>query len=244
MQFKTAAENTMAFYFDKPAGFVFKAGQYVDMTLVAPPETDAEGDTRTFSIASAPHEPELMFATRMRDTAFKRVLKTVPINTEVEATNASGSLTLHHDATRPAIFIAGGIGITPFRSIILDATQRKLPHRITLLYSNRRTEDAAFLDELREAEKQNEKFALIATFTKPTPPGTEPHTNILKNVSMSSGVETGHITAETMKKYAPDLAASIYYIAGSPAFVEAMRQMLDTAGVDGNNVRSEDFAGY
>src|ERR1043166_4970608 len=71
------AERTMAFHFEKPAGWTFKAGQYIDMTLLEPPETDAEGHTRGFSIASAPHEGTIMVATRMRDTAFKRVLKTL-----------------------------------------------------------------------------------------------------------------------------------------------------------------------
>src|SRR5215471_20968555 len=65
------AEGTMAFHFDKPAGFEFRAGQSLDWSLINPPETDAEGNTRAFSIASAPFDPDLMIATRMRDTAFK-----------------------------------------------------------------------------------------------------------------------------------------------------------------------------
>ncbi|MFY9610772.1 MAG: hypothetical protein WAU45_19440 [Blastocatellia bacterium] len=72
------AEGTAAFYFEKPEGFQFKAGQFLRFTLIDPPETDAEGDSRTFSIASAPHEEDLMIATRMRDTAFKRVIKSMP----------------------------------------------------------------------------------------------------------------------------------------------------------------------
>src|ERR1035441_528711 len=70
------AERTIAFRFEKPTNWTFKAGQCLDMTLLDPSETDAEGNTRTFSIASAPHEDTLMVATRMRDTAFKRALKT------------------------------------------------------------------------------------------------------------------------------------------------------------------------
>jgi ferredoxin-NADP reductase len=77
------ADGTMAFHFEKPEGFVFKAGQFGDFTLIDPIETDAEGDIRGFSLASAPYEADLMFATRMRDTAFKRVLKTMEIGTEV-----------------------------------------------------------------------------------------------------------------------------------------------------------------
>src|SRR6266496_6805757 len=65
------AEGTIAFHFEKPTGFDFKPGQSADLTLPNPPETDAEGNVRTFSIASAPFEDQLMFATRMRDTAFQ-----------------------------------------------------------------------------------------------------------------------------------------------------------------------------
>ena len=73
------ADGTMAFHFEKPGGFAFKAGQFGDITLINPIETDAEGNTQGFSLASAPYEADLMFATRMRDTAFKRVLKTMGI---------------------------------------------------------------------------------------------------------------------------------------------------------------------
>src|ERR1041384_6875639 len=77
------AEGTMAFHFEKPEGFVYKAGQFADYTLINPAETDAEGNMRGFSLASAPYEDFLMFATRIRDTAFKRVLKTIDLGTEL-----------------------------------------------------------------------------------------------------------------------------------------------------------------
>jgi ferredoxin-NADP reductase len=85
-----AAEGTTAFHFEKPSGFSFKAGQSADVTLTDPPEADAEGNTRTFSIASPSFENELVFATRMRDTAFKRSLKKVPLATAVQIGSATG----------------------------------------------------------------------------------------------------------------------------------------------------------
>src|SRR5712691_8249693 len=126
------AERTTAFRFEKPSNWTFKAGQALDMTLLDPPETDAEGNTRTFSIASAPHEDTLMVATRMRDTAFKRVLKTLPAGSTVKIEGPSGDLTLHNNAKRAAVLLAGGIGITPFRSMVCRAAIEKLPHRIFL----------------------------------------------------------------------------------------------------------------
>ncbi len=78
------AEGTMAFHFEKPPGFDFRPGQSANLTLLNPPETDSEGNVRTFSVASAPFEDQLMFATRMRDTAFKRSLMKVPLGTAVK----------------------------------------------------------------------------------------------------------------------------------------------------------------
>src|ERR1700720_2521382 len=159
---KEVAEGTMAFRFEKPSGWTFKAGQYLDMTLTDPSETDAEGNIRTFSIASGPHEETLMVATRMRDTAFKRELERMPLGSAVKIEGPSGDLTLHNDAKRTAVFLAGGIGITPFRSMVFRAATEKLPHRIFLFYSNRRPEDAPFLDELEALEKENLNYKLIA----------------------------------------------------------------------------------
>ena len=99
------AEGTMAFHFEKPSGFTFKAGQSADVTLVDPPDTDAEGNTRTFSIASPPFENELVFTTRMRDTAFKRSLKNAALATEVKIGSAAGSFTLHKNQAKPAVFL-------------------------------------------------------------------------------------------------------------------------------------------
>ncbi len=120
------AERTMAFRFEKPPGWSFEAGQFIDLTLIDPPESDAEGNTRSFTIASAPEEEGIMVATRMRDSAFKRMLERAPTGTEVRIEGPFGRLTLHKDASRPAVFLAGGIGITPFRSILVHAARAKL----------------------------------------------------------------------------------------------------------------------
>src|SRR5215813_14574706 len=120
---RDVAEGTMAFHLQKPPGFQFKAGQYMNVTLIDPPETDAEGNTRSFSIASAPFEADLVVTTRMRDTAFKRVLRTLSLKSEVRISGPFGSFTLHADASRAAVFLVGGIGITPFRSMILQAAK-------------------------------------------------------------------------------------------------------------------------
>jgi ferredoxin-NADP reductase len=226
------AEGTMAFHFAKPADFQFRAGQSVDITLLNPSETDAEGNTRAFSIASAPSDADLMIATRMRDTAFKRVLRRSALPLEVKIEGPSGSFVLHKKAEKPAVFLAGGIGITPFVSIIRQAAHDKTPHQLYLFYSNRRPEDTAFLDLLSEAAKQNPNFHLIATMTE-----------MGKSHREWKG-ETGFINKDMLAKHLPSLQGPIYYLAGPPAMVAAMRRMLTEAGVDEDDIRTEEFSGY
>ena len=226
------AERTMAFRFEKPPGWTFQAGQFLDLTLVAPSETDAEGDSRAFSIASGPQEDTLMVATRLRDTAFKRVLQTVPLGTAVKLAGPSGTLTLHPDVTRAAVFLAGGIGITPFRSMLLRAAQAHLPQRIVLFYSNRRPEDAPFLDELQALGATNPYFTLIASMTE-----------MGKSQRPWHG-ETGQINASMLARYLKNAGAPIYYIAGPPGMVKGLHAMVRAAGVDKADIRAEEFGGY
>ena len=159
------AERTMAFHFRRPSDFTFAAGQALDWTLIDPPETDSEGNVRTFTIASAPSDPDIMFATRLRDTAFKRVVQKLPLGTDLQAEGPDGSFTLHADATRPAVFLTGGIGITPFRSIIRDAIVRKLAHQLWLFYSKNRPEDAAFLGGFEQLAKTTPTLHFVPTMT-------------------------------------------------------------------------------
>ena len=154
------------FHFAKPADFLsIEAGQSIDLTLLSPPETDAEGNTRTFTLASAPFDNDLMITTRMRDTAFKRVMGKASPGLEVKLEGPSGSFVLHRKAERPAVFLAGGIGITPFLSIVRQAVHNKTAHQLYPFYSNRRPEDAAFMEVLADAAKKNPNFHLIPTMT-------------------------------------------------------------------------------
>lgn len=91
------AGGTMAFRFDKPTSFIFTAGQFIDIDLLNPSEKDPAGNTRGFSISSAPYEDTIMVTTRLRDTAFKRVLKIMPLGSQVKIEGPFGNLRLHND---------------------------------------------------------------------------------------------------------------------------------------------------
>jgi ferredoxin-NADP reductase len=226
------ASGTMAFHFQKPKHFTFKAGQFADFTLINPSQTDAEGNTRGFSLASAPYEEELMIATRIRDTAFKRELKTIKPGAEVTMDAPYGSFTLHNNAQIPAVFLTGGIGITPVRSIILQAAYDKLPHKIFVFDSNRRPEETAFLDELREIHNKDPNCIFVGSMTQ------------MKDSKSEWRGELGHVTRMMLMKYLDDLVLPIYYLSGPASMVAAMRKILNESGVNDDNIRTEEFTGY
>lgn len=222
----------MAFYLERPGFFEFIAGQYITVTLLNPLETDEEGSSRCFSIASAPYEKHLMFVTRMRDTTFKRVLKNLPVGSEIKMDGPYGAFYLHKDASRSAVFLIGGIGITPVFSILKNAARKKLPHKLFLFYSNKRPEDAAFLNELRNLEKENPNFKLIPTMTE-----------AVESKILWQG-ETGFINAEMLKKYLPEKISPVYYASGPSQMVKAMRYLLGKIGTGNDNIKLEEFSGY
>jgi len=224
------AEGTMAFRFSKPDGFVFDAGQAISLELIDPPAEDGE-NSRAFSLVSAPFEQELVVATRMRDSAFKRALRALPVGASIGIDGPFGELTLD-GAGRPTVFIAGGIGITPFVSMLRQAAHERSPRRLFLAYSNRRPEDAAFLDELQQFERQNQRFRLMATMT-----------DMSKSAREWRG-ETGYVDADKLQRLVGDIAAPLYYLVGPPAMVAAMQQTLVAAGIAADQVRSEEFYGY
>ena len=144
----------------------------------------------------------------------------------------NGQLVLHDDASRAAALIAGGIAITPFRAMVVDAAHRRLPHRLYLFYSNRRPQDGAFLPELQRLEEVNPSYRLIATMTAPQ-----------KSTRAWAG-ETGLVRRDMLERHLPDLRSPICYFAGPPAMTMAMQQMLEEIGIDGQAMRSEEFYGY
>jgi ferredoxin-NADP reductase len=229
---KAVCAGTTAFYFEKPKGFEFEAGQFADFTLLTPPGSDLRGNTRTLSIASAPYEKNLMVAMRLRATAFKRTLNSLPVGAELLLQGPYGWMTLPRNGARPAVLLAGGIGVTPFRSLIWNAAESLSPRRILLFYSVRVPEEAAFLEELQEMERYNERYMLICTVTQP------------EKVRAPWQGETGRISIEMLSKWIPDLSVPIYYIAGPPGMVTGVRQMLIGSGISEEDIRAEEFAGY
>lgn len=223
------ADGTTAFHFSKPQGFEFQAGQFAEYTLIDPPETDAEGNTRAFSLVHAPFEPNLVAATRMRDTAFKRVLKNMPVGSEIEFDGPYGDFALHTEASTPAVFIVGGIGVTPVRSMIVQASRNITGPRITLLHSSHTPSLMPFRNDFERLARENRSFRYFMTVDEPTE---------------YWGGESGRVNAEMVKRHFPDLFKPIYYLCGPGGMVKSMRKLLMDLNVDEENIRTEEFTGY
>lgn len=226
------AEATARFALDITGqNFAYVAGQHADFTLDNPPYTDPKGNSRIFSFVSSPTDRQkIEITTRLRDSAFKRSLMAIPLGTPVRVANIRGRLTLPDDTARPVAFLAGGIGITPFMSMIRFAAATDSAHTITLFYSNRSRAATAYLAELTELARSRRRFRFVPTLTAETPADW-------------SG-EQGEITIAMLQKHQPDLNQVNWFSAGPPAMVEAMITLLGQAGVAEPNLKSEDFDGY
>lgn len=224
------AEGTMAFCFEKPEGFEFRAGQFADFTLLNPPETDAEGDTRGFSLVHAPFEADLVVATRMRNTAFKRVLKSLPIGTEVKLDAPYGDFTLHKTQTTPAVFLIGGIGVTPVRSMLAQSIHDQTAHTITLLHAGRAPADLPFRADFERFAKENSRIIYVPVASDSAPDDWHG--------------ERGRVDEAMVRKYVSDVTQPICYLSGPEGMVKAMRQLLVGLNVNEDNIRTEEFAGY
>jgi ferredoxin-NADP reductase len=226
------AFGTMAFWFEPDDGyFEFRAGQHVDLVFARPQQGCETDNFRTFSLASCCQEKKsIMIATRMRKTIFKSALQAAALGTKFVVSRARGSFTLHKDVTRPAVFLAGGIGIAPIRSILQHAAQERLGHQLYLFYSNRTTDDAAFLEELESLGAQNHNFIFVPTVTGQR--------------TLGWPYEKGHINHEMLKRYLAGLEGPVYYIAGPSGMVNAMTSLLSSAGVSEDDIKTEEFGDY
>lgn len=230
---QTVAEGTQMFQFEKPQGFVFKPGQAMDLILPGDGDDQDSHRRHTFSIVTAPYEDQLAIATRMRpDSRFKHALAALPDGAPLQIEGPFGSLILHKNPDRAAVLVAGGIGITPCMSMLRHAAHAQGEQELVLLYSNRRPEDTAFLAELQALAQQYPKFRLLATMTD------------MGQSSQPWPGATGLIDAAFIQRATEGLPDPIYYVSGPPALVEAMRDTLEDAGVDEDDIRSEEFLGY
>jgi len=226
------AEGTLEFHFEKPKGFTFKAGQHINIKLSELAHEDGKGPRRTFTLASSPGESELMICTRMTGSGFKKTLAQLDIGSSLEFIGPMGEFTLRAEDTN-VVMIAGGIGITPFRSMLLDLSAERAPSSLSLFYSNRILESAAYHDLFVQLQhSRGWPFNYVPTLTDTGDSGTD-----------WSG-ERRKIDLEFLRHYTADFSSNRFYLCGPPGMVKALTDTLSGAGLDAGDIRSESFWGY
>ena len=228
---REVARDTLMVVFDLLGAEVdYEPGQYFWVTLLDAPYDDEKGVRRHITAVTSPSEQGVLgLATRLRDSAFKRSLAELPEGAEVDVEAPKGSFVLPRESDRPYVFIAGGIGITVFRSMLRYVADEGLPHRVTLLYSNRDRASTAFFDELRDLEQRIPGLDIVFTMTD----------------DAEWEGETRRIDANFVRDHlADDLGGYTYLVAGPPGMVDGVTAALAEAGVPDDHVRADRFSGY
>jgi ferredoxin-NADP reductase len=207
----------------------WRPGQYFWVELLDSPYDDERGPRRHITIATSPTEGRLGLATRLRDTAFKRGLAELAVGDAIEVEEPKGTFSLPEDTEPSYVFVAGGIGITVFRSMLHFVADRALPYRVTLLYSNRDRASTAFLDELTELESRIPGLKVVATMTA-DPDWTG---------------ERRRIDERFLRDHLGDeLGAFTYIVAGPPGMVDGMKELFGGLGLPEEQLIVQGFAGY
>jgi len=217
---KTESPGVESFIFKPAEPLVWKAGQFLHYVLNHS-STDDRGSDRWFTIASAPCEKHVMITTRFdskRSSTFKKTLKALKPGDTIEVSDLDGDFIVS-DPRKEYVFIAGGIGITPFRAILKQAEYEGKKLRVKLIYANRNNV-AAYKKELEAMANRNPNFEIIYIFSP------------------------RRIDKDTVKEFVPDLKKPFFYVSGPEPMVEAIGKMLQQIGVPKKRIKQDWFPGY
>lgn len=229
---KLEGTDIMTFRFAKEEYPDYKPGQFAFFPLDN--VKDAKGPVRHFSLASSPTEDELVISTRIRDTPYKQALSLLAPGAQVKVSKPQGNFTLHDDL-RTVVLLSGGIGVTPFRSMIKYATDKRLSTRIVMFDSNRNAQNILYKNEFDRWARENKNLKVVYTITDDEPNKAD---WAGERGRIDKDMVTRHLTSE-------DRSASTFYICGPPGMLEAMQKLLLTElQIPQERVRVEEFTGY
>jgi ferredoxin-NADP reductase len=223
-----AAGDTYDFIFSARGRFAFQPGQYAEWTLGID-HPDNRGNRRYFTVASAPTEAAVRLGVKFYPTAsaFKRALGAMIPGDQIYASAAAGSFTLPSDRRTKLAFLAGGIGITPFRSMLQDLLDRDERRPIVVLYGNERHTDVAYRGVLDAAEQRLGVLTVYAVESGAT-----------------DNEYPGVIDAHLVRQAIPDFEERVFYVSGPQAMVEAVRDTLRAMGVPRSRIKLDFFPGF
>jgi ferredoxin-NADP reductase/Na+-transporting NADH:ubiquinone oxidoreductase subunit NqrB len=226
------AANTVDFVFHTGRKFSYKPGQYMEWTLPHG-QADLRGSRRFLTLASSPTEPDLRIGVKFYEpgSTFKKALIDMDANTPIVASQIAGDFTLPEDKNKKLAFIAGGIGVTPFRSMVKYLMDTNDPRQVTLLYGANSIADVAYADIFTQATGQ---IGLKTVY-------------VLRDVAGAPGglpARSGMVNAQIIKEEIPDYAERLFYLSGTHVMVEAVRDALGELGVHRSHIKEDFFPGY
>ena len=232
MKFETTVQeiipripNVASFRFPKPLELLYKAGQYFFITI----KSDGKELTKHFSFSSSPTEKNhIEFTKKFTDSEFSAALKKLKSGDWARIDAPYGEFTFEGEHAKIGL-LAGGIGITPLRSICKYCTDKQLDTKITMLYGSRTEADIAFGKELKNMQQQNKNLKIVFTLNEGNP-------------SWKGAV--GLITAKMIKKEIPEYKETMFYTCGPPPMVEVMEKLVETLGLPKAQLKREYFSGY
>jgi glycine betaine catabolism B len=224
---------------DKTTTLNYTAGQFAFFDIGGVYD-DPKGPIRHFTISSSPTENFIMLSTRIRDSPYKKRLSTLEEGANVKVRGPEGQFVLHQDYSKAAVFLSGGIGVTPFRSMIKYAIDEQLPLKITMFDSNRNRDSILFKKEFDEWANKNKNLKIIYTISEDEQQQSSSTANDWKG-------EHGRIDKAMILKYLDNniLNNSIFYICGPPSMLKAMQSLLqDNLEIPRERIKVEEFTGY
>lgn len=217
---KEEVPGVVSFILEPQEKIAWQAGQFLHYVLHHEP-TDDRGSDRWFTISAAPHEGHVMITTRFTEekgSSFKTKLKNLPIGKSIEMSYLDGDFVVT-DPSKEYVFIAGGIGITPFRSILTQLDFEQKPINVTLLYANH-DERVVFRDELEAIAKKHPTFTIHYIFSPE------------------------HIDEQKIRELVPDITKPYFYVSGPEPLVENLGNALKGMGITEEKLKQDWFPGY
>ena len=232
---------------DKQSSFLdYTAGQYAFFDIGGV-HNDSRGPIRHFTISSSPTEDFVMITTRIRDTPYKKRLSTLEEDTIVKVRGPQGKFVLHEDYSKPAVFLSGGIGVTPFRSMIKYATDKQLPIKIVMFDSNRNQENTLFKKEFDEFVNINRNLKIVYTITEEEQGSQDITLSSSSPTRQQWTGERGRIDKDMLTKHLTDdeIQNSIFYTCGPPGMIKAMQDIIQNdLKIPKDRIKVEEFTGY
>ncbi|MGH7141304.1 MAG: ferredoxin--NADP reductase, partial [Minisyncoccia bacterium] len=228
-------QNLWEFVFERPRNFAFAAGQYLEWTL-AHPHADTRGNRRYFTISSAPTERHVRIGVRVEEqgSSFKKKLVAMQPGEEIVAGQVAGEFVLPKNPKEKLAFLAGGIGVTPMRSMLKHLADKNEKRDVVMLYSARTRGAVAYADIFDEAaQKTGAKIFYCISDERPE-----------SDVRLAANIRLGFVDAEVIRREIPDFAERTFYISGPRAMVVAFERALREMGVHRRKIKIDFFPGF